>query len=47
MTQKLYPQAEDGSPENAEDNSSDENTVDAEFEEVKKKKINNVTERLL
>ena len=35
LTQKLYPQAEDGSPENAEDNSSDENTVDAEFEEVK------------
>ena len=35
LTQKLYPQAEDGSPENAEDNSGDENTVDAEFEEVK------------
>ncbi len=35
LTQKLYPQAEEGSPENAEDNSSDENTVDAEFEEVK------------
>ena len=35
LTQKLYPQAEEGSSENAEDNSSDENTVDAEFEEVK------------
>ena len=35
LTQKLYPQAEESSPENAEDNSSDENTVDAEFEEVK------------
>ena len=35
LTQKLYPQAEEGSPENAEDNSSDDNTVDAEFEEVK------------
>ena len=35
LTQKLYPQAEEGSPENAEDSSSDENTVDAEFEEVK------------
>ena len=35
LTQKLYPQAEEGSPENTEDNSSDENTVDAEFEEVK------------
>ena len=35
LTQKLYPQAEEGSPENSEDNPSDENTVDAEFEEVK------------
>jgi len=35
LTQKLYPQAEESSSENAEDNSSDENTVDAEFEEVK------------
>jgi len=35
LTQKLYPQAEEGSPDNTEDNSSDENTVDAEFEEVK------------
>ena len=35
LTQKLYPQAEEGSPDAAEENSSDENTVDAEFEEVK------------
>ena len=35
LTQKLYPQAEDGSPESSEETSSDENTVDAEFEEVK------------
>ncbi len=35
LTQKLYPQSEEGSPESSEDNSSDENTVDAEFEEVK------------
>ena len=35
LTQKLYPQAEEGSAENTEENPSDENTVDAEFEEVK------------
>ena len=35
LTQKLYPQAEEGSPESSEETSSDENTVDAEFEEVK------------
>ncbi len=35
LTQKLYPQAEEGSSETADENSSDENTVDAEFEEVK------------
>jgi len=35
LTQKLYPQAEEGSSENVDENSSDENTVDAEFEEVK------------
>ena len=35
LTQKLYPQAEEGSPDSAEETSSDENTVDAEFEEVK------------
>ena len=35
LTQKLYPQAEEGSSETTDDNSSDENTVDAEFEEVK------------
>ena len=35
LTQKLYPQAEEGSPDSAEEASSDENTVDAEFEEVK------------
>tara|TARA_E500000075_G_C6983691_1_gene318369 strand:+ start:107 stop:2017 length:1911 start_codon:yes stop_codon:yes gene_type:complete len=35
LTQKLYPQAEEGSSETKDENSSDENTVDAEFEEVK------------
>jgi molecular chaperone DnaK len=35
LTQKLYPQAEEGTPNGAEETSSDENTVDAEFEEVK------------
>ena len=35
LSQKLYPQAEEGSPESSEETSSDENTVDAEFEEVK------------
>ena len=35
LTQKLYPQAEEGSSDAAEETSSDENTVDAEFEEVK------------
>ena len=35
LTQKLYPQAEEGTPGDAEETSSDENTVDAEFEEVK------------
>ena len=35
LTQKLYPQAEAGSPDSTEEASSDENTVDAEFEEVK------------
>ena len=35
LTQKLYPQAEEGSTDAAEESSSDENTVDAEFEEVK------------
>ena len=35
LTQKLYPQADEGSPESSEETSSDENTVDAEFEEVK------------
>jgi len=35
LTQKLYPQADEGSPNAAEDTSSNENTVDAEFEEVK------------
>ena len=35
LTQKLYPQAEEGSSDATEDSSSDENTVDAEFEEVK------------
>ena len=35
LTQKLYPQAEEGSSETTDENSSDENTVDAEFEEVK------------
>ena len=35
LTQKLYPQTEEGSPDAAEETSNDENTVDAEFEEVK------------
>ena len=35
LTQKLYPQAEEGSPDSPEETSSDETTVDAEFEEVK------------
>ena len=36
LTQKLYPQDEAGSADGAaEDSSSDENTVDAEYEEVK------------
>ena len=35
LTQKLYPQAEEGSSETTDESSSDENTVDAEFEEVK------------
>ena len=35
LTQKLYPQAEEGPSETTDENSSDENTVDAEFEEVK------------
>ena len=35
LTQKLYPQAEAGSPDSTEEAPSDENTVDAEFEEVK------------
>ena len=35
LTQKLYPQAEEGSSETKDESSSDENTVDAEFEEVK------------
>ena len=36
LTQKLYPQAEDSQPAGAGDESvSDENTVDAEYEEVK------------
>jgi molecular chaperone DnaK len=36
LTQKLYPQDEAGSADGAkEDASSDENTVDAEYEEVK------------
>ena len=35
LTQKLYPQAEAGSPDSTEETPSDENTVDAEFEEVK------------
>ena len=35
LTQKLYPQAEESSPDSPEETSSDENTVDAEFEEVK------------
>ena len=35
LTQKLYPQAEAGSSDSTEEAPSDENTVDAEFEEVK------------
>ena len=35
LTQKLYPQAEEGTQDGAEETSADENTVDAEFEEVK------------
>ena len=35
LTQKLYPQAEESSPDGAEETSGDDNTVDAEFEEVK------------
>ncbi len=35
LTQKLYPQAEEVSTDATEETSSDENTVDAEFEEVK------------
>jgi molecular chaperone DnaK len=35
LTQKLYPQADEGSSNSAEETASDENTVDAEFEEVK------------
>ena len=35
LTQKLYPQAEAGAPDSTEEAPSDDNTVDAEFEEVK------------
>jgi len=35
LTQKLYPQADAGSPDSTEETPIDENTVDAEFEEVK------------
>ena len=35
LTQKLYPQADEGSSNSAEETASNENTVDAEFEEVK------------
>ena len=35
LTQKLYPQTDEGSSDSAEGTSSNENTVDAEFEEVK------------
>ena len=35
LTQKLYPQAEEAAPDSSEETSSNENTVDAEFEEVK------------
>ena len=35
LTQKLYPQTDQASPDAAEEASTDENTVDAEFEEVK------------
>ena len=39
LTQKLYPQDEAGSDEGAaEDTVADENTVDAEYEEVKEEK---------
>ena len=34
LTQKLYPQADDASPDVAQEDSVNENTVDAEFEEV-------------
>ena len=34
LTQKLYPQADDASPDVAQEDSENENTVDAEFEEV-------------
>ena len=34
LTQKLYPQADDASPDISQDDSENENTVDAEFEEV-------------
>ena len=34
LTQKLYPQADDASPDVAKEDSETENTVDAEFEEV-------------
>ena len=34
LTQKLYPQADDASPDVAQEDSETENTVDAEFEEV-------------
>ena len=35
LTQKLYPQADEGSSDDVEETSESENTVDAEFEEVK------------
>ena len=34
LTQKLYPQADDASPDVSQEDSENENTVDAEFEEV-------------
>ena len=34
LTQKLYPQADDASPDVAQEDTENENTVDAEFEEV-------------
>ena len=34
LTQKLYPQADDATPDVAQEDSENENTVDAEFEEV-------------